>query len=134
MKKLLLITGSVLTLGIPLLFGSDTLFTTPVIYVKPQKLNFGLVDKKATATNSFVVENMGRGKLVGKATVPKPFKIISGGEYSLQENEAQVVTVTYTPSGDAIDTQTVKFTGGGGAKAQVTGKLLNPAAWQPKRP
>lgn len=130
----MLITGSVLGLGIPLLLGSDTLFTTPVIYVKPQKLNFGLVDSKATATNSFVVENMGRGKLVGKATVPKPFKIISGGEYTLKENEVQVITVTYTPSGEAIDTQTVKFTGGGGAKAQVTGKLLNPAARQSKRP
>jgi hypothetical protein len=133
MKKLLLMTGAVLTLGVPLLFGSDTLFTTPVIYVRPQTLNFGLVASKAIATNTFVVENMGRGKLVGKATVPAPFKIISGGTYTLQENEAQIVTVTYTPTGAAVDTQTVKFTGGGGSQVRVTGKLLNPAARQSKR-
>ena len=96
-------------------------------------LNFGPVPDKATATNTFLVENMGRGKLVGTATVPAPFKIISGGDYALRENEAQVVTITYTPSGAASDTQTVKFTGGGGSKATVRGKLAVSPSKKPKR-
>jgi hypothetical protein len=71
------------------------MFTNPVIYVQPMVLNF--------------------------ASVPAPFKIVAGGNYALKANEAQMVTVTYTPRGAAPDTQTVKFTGGGGAKTTVTG-------------
>ena len=123
MNRLLVIAGWALILSVPGIAGADTLFTTPVIYVRPQTLDFGRVAAKATATNTFLVENMGKGRLVGTATVPAPFKILSGGKYRLEENEAQVVTVIYKPSGAATDTQTVKFTGGGGAKARVTGKL-----------
>ena len=39
----------------------------------------------------------------------------------------QVITITYTPSGAEADTETVKFTGGGGVEAIVTGKLAVPA-------
>jgi len=41
--------------------------------------------------------------------------------------------VTYTPSGAAADTETVKFTGGGGAEATVTGKLAPPKSKKPNR-
>ena len=134
MKKLIVIAGSALFLSVPRVAEAATLFTVPVIYVTPQSLNFGLVLNKATATNTFLVENMGSGVLAGAATVPPPFKIIGGGQYKLRENEVQVVTITYTPSGAETDTQTVKFTGGSGATATVTGKLLNPAAKRLKRP
>ena len=123
MKGLLTIAGAVLFLSVPRLAAAGTLFTNPVIYLTPMALDFGAVPAKATATNTFVVENMGTGKLVGTATVAAPFKILSGGDYTLRANEAQVVTVTYTPSGAASDTQTVKFTGAGGINATVTGKL-----------
>ena len=76
---------------------------------------------------------MGSGKLVGTATVPAPFKILSGGDYKLKENEAQIVTVTYTPSGAAFDTETVTFTGGGGSTATVNGKLTVSRTKKPKR-
>jgi hypothetical protein len=133
MKKLLTLAGGVLFLGAPLLAAAGTLFTNPVIVVLPMTLRFGAVADKATATNAFVVENMGGGKLVGKATVPAPFKIVSGGDYSLKPKEVRIVTVTYTPSGEASDTQTVKFTGGGGAKVTVTGKLATSSPKQSKR-
>jgi hypothetical protein len=97
------------------------MFTNPVIYVQPMVLNFGRVPTNATATATFVVENMGIGILLGRASVPAPFKVTAGGNYSLKANEAQMVTVTYTPRSAAPDTQTVKFTGGGGAKTTVTG-------------
>jgi hypothetical protein len=134
MNKLLVIAGWTLFLSVPRIAEAGTLFTTPVIYVKPQVLDFGPVAGKTTATNTFLVENMGRDKLVGAATVPAPFKVLSGGNYTLRENEAQIVTVIYKPSGAATDTQTVKFTGGGGAKARVTGKLATSMWMPPSRP
>ena len=133
MNKLLVIAGWALFLSVPRVAEADTLFTTPVLYVKPQTLDFGKVAAKATATNTFLVENMGKGRLIGTATVPAPFKVLSGGKYRLGENEAQIVTVIYTPSGAAADTQTVKFTGGGGAKARLTGKLAASASKPPSR-
>jgi hypothetical protein len=131
MKRLPAIAGCLLALGLPRFAQAGTMFTNPVIFVTPANLNFGLVATNATATNTFLVENMGSGRLVGTATVPAPFKILSGGKYTLGANEAQILTITYTPSGTASDTQTVKFTGGGETKATVTGK---PGATPPKKP
>ena len=127
-KKLLIIAGWALGLGFHDIAEADTLFTIPVICVTPAKVDFGPVADKAVATNTFLVENMGKGTLVGTATVAAPFKILSGGSYSLRANETQIVTVIYTPSGAASDTQTVKFTGSGGATVTVTGKLAAPPA------
>jgi hypothetical protein len=132
MNKLLAVAGGVLLLGVPGVAAAGTLFTNPVIYVTPMVLDFGRVASNTTATATFLVENMGSGKLVGKATVPAPFKIVAGGDYTLRGNEAQVVTITYQPSGVAPDTQTVEFTGGGGAKATVTGNSPPAQKTKPK--
>lgn len=133
MKRLLIIAGCVLVLGVPSIAEAGTLFTNPVIFVKPAALDFGPVAGNTTATNTFLVENMGSGTLVGTTTVAAPFKILSGGNYTLRKNEAQIVTVTYTPSGAVSDTETAKFTGGGGAEATVSGKLALPRSKKPKR-
>ena len=125
--------GCVLVLGVPWIAEAGTLFTNPVIFVKPSALDFGPVAGNTTATNTFLVENMGSGRLVGTVTVAAPFKILSGGNFTLRKNEAQVITVTYTPSGAASDTETVKFTGGGGTEAIVTGKLAPPKSKKPNR-
>jgi len=103
---------------------AGTLFTTPIIAVSPRTIDFGAVPVKTSVTNTFLIENWGGGKLVGKATVAQPFKIISGGTYQLGPSDAQVVTVSYTPSGSLLDTNVVKFTGGGGAVAPVMGKAM----------
>lgn len=100
----------------------DSLFKTPIIAISPHQIEFGAVPLKGSATNSFVVENWGGGKLVGKATVPRPFKILSGESYQLSPGDAQIVTISYSPSGAPQDTNVVNFTGGGGAIAPVTGK------------
>jgi hypothetical protein len=96
--------------------------TNGIILVSPAKLNFGSVQIGKSATNTFLIENFGRGKLVGTASVPAPFKIISGDKYALTTKEVQVVTVVYTPERPRNDKATVTFTGGNGAKAAVTGK------------
>jgi hypothetical protein len=100
---------------------ADTLFTTPVIVVTPTTIKFGAADPHRAMTNTFLVENAGSGKLVGKATVKTPFKIISGGSYTLKQNEAQVITIAYLPTSKHSSTNLVKFTGGGGAQAKVLG-------------
>jgi hypothetical protein len=103
---------------------ADTLFTAPFIVVSPATLDFGALRLKESATNVFLVENVGSGTLVGKASVPPPFKILSGDTYKLKRNEAQVVTVIYTPNGAPTNTQVVKFTGGASeVRATVTGRL-----------
>ena len=103
---------------------AGTLFTSPIIAVSPRTIDFGAVPVKTTVTKTILIENWGGGKLIGKATVAHPFKIISGGTYRLGPSDAQVVTVSYTPSGALLDTNVVKFTGGAGAVAPVLGKPL----------
>jgi len=117
--------GDVIVILILSFFGrayGSNLLTNPVVMVTPMVLDFGSVKAGTTVTNTLLLENAGGGKLVGKASVPAPFKIISGGSYSLKENSAQVVTITYTPGRAPADTQTVTFTGGAGGKATVTGR------------
>jgi hypothetical protein len=133
MKTLLAVAGGMVFLSAAMVAKAGTLFTNPVLYVAPMALDFGPVARQTVATNTFVVENMGVGILTGTASVAAPFKIISGGAYALSANEAQVVTVVYTPSGAPSDTQTVKLTGGGGAKATVTGKPGPDPVKKPKR-
>jgi hypothetical protein len=101
---------------------ADSLFKDPILVISPRSIDFGTVPLKTTVTNNFLVENWGGGKLVGKATVPRPFKIISGASYKLGRADAQIITVIYSPSGALVDTNVVKFTGGSGALAPVTGK------------
>jgi hypothetical protein len=111
------------------------LSTQPITYVTPAALDFGRVTAKTTATNTFLVENLGQGRLIGRATVSPPFKIISGENYDLTRLQAQVVTITYTPSKAGADTQTVTFTGGGAVtRATVTGRLSKaPPSGKPAR-
>ena len=69
MKKLLAIAGGVVFLGVLGSAVAGTLFTGPVIFVRPTVVNFGPVAPGESATNTFVVENMGNGRLTGSATV-----------------------------------------------------------------
>lgn len=126
MKKILvLMTAGMALLGIAR--GQDgTLLTNAVVVVTPTTLDFGTVAARTTVTNTLLVENAGEAKLVGKATVAPPFKIIEGARYSLKANEAQMLTITYTPTKAERDTRTVYFTGGFGAKVTVTGQRAVP--------
>ena len=98
--------------------------TNPIILVSPATLDFGLVPKGKRLTREFLVENIGRGKLVGAASVPAPFKIISGGNYALKPKEIQVVAVAYSPRDGLTNSAILTFSGGGGAKVPVAGKRL----------
>jgi hypothetical protein len=123
MKSLFAAAGLVLVLNGPRLAQAGTLFTVPIMVVSPTAIDFGAVPSKTTVTNSFLVENAGGGTLVGKATVSPPFKILSGQSYALKNNEAQIVTIAYTPSEASNDVQTVRFTGANPVDAKVMGRL-----------
>jgi hypothetical protein len=97
------------------------LFDRALVLVSPRTNNFGFVAPKSGATNTFVIENVGRSRLIGKATVKPPFKIISGGTYSLGPHGSQLITIAYQPIGASNDIQVVTFTGGGNATAIVSG-------------
>jgi len=131
MNKVIGFAALVMIVVLPGVTLADTLFTTPVIVVSPSTLKFGGGGSRQMLTNTFLVENVGRGKLIGKATVKAPFKIVDGGSYFLHPNETQVITVTYSPNGTQGVTNVVKFTGGGGAQATaigLTGRTNRPAA------
>jgi len=130
MKQLLCGIAGLLTLASFERVQAGSLITNPIVMVTPMVLDFGPVKRHTTATNTLLVENAGGGKLVGKAAVAPPFKIISGGNYNLKEDAAQLVTITYTPSNAPADTQAVTFTGGGGAKVTVTGKPVGASSAQ----
>jgi hypothetical protein len=133
MKKRLALAGSVLVLNWLCLAQADTLFTSPFIFVSPTTLDFGAVARTECVTNSLLVENVGSGILVGQATVPPPFRILSGGSYKLERNAAQVVTIVYSPDGAPTNTQTIKFSGKDNeASATVIGRLSTVS--RPKHP
>ena len=133
MKKLLTLAFWALFVSASGIAEAGTMFSGHVIFVTPQVLGFGPVAGTTVVTNTLVVENMGKGTLIGTATVAAPFKILSGGAYSLRGSEAQIVTVIYVPAGATSDTQTVTFTGGGGAKATVTVKPIESAPKKSKQ-
>ncbi len=93
----------------------------PVITVTPASQAFGTVAVGSTADRTFTVQNTGGGTLSGNASVPAPFSIVSGGSYNLAASASQTVTVRYSPTAAGNHSQSVSFTGGGGATRPVTG-------------
>jgi hypothetical protein len=124
MKRILGVLLWIVPVMLPCSLRAGTLFTNPVIVVSPAMLKFGAADPHRTLTNTFLVENAGGGKLVGRVKVKPPFRVIDGRSYALRENEAQVVTIVYAPKSPETVTNTVEFTGGSGATATVVGSPL----------
>jgi hypothetical protein len=122
MKTLAAIAG--LSLFLNCLAGAQTepLFKAPVLVVTPSAVDFGAVEKNTTVTNTFLVENVGGSTFEMNAAVSGPFRIVSGGSYSLEPRTVGVVTIAYTPSGAPIDKEIVLCTGAGGARVVVMGR------------
>ena len=103
--------------------------TDPVIQVTPNSLNFGYVPVGLTKDLTLTVKNTGVGTLTGTASTTVPFRIVSGGSYSLGANQQQTVTIRYQPTSTGAHTGTIVFTGGGGATIPVTGKTPLGLPW-----
>jgi hypothetical protein len=120
----------------PGLTSAETLFDSPLAFVSPTSVDFGVVYDGEFATNSVIVENVGRGKLIGTATVEPPFRILSGANYKLDRSAAQVVTIVYTPSGIPTNIAKIKFSGAANeVSATLVGRLSSkprPYHWKRK--
>jgi hypothetical protein len=96
--------------------------TDSKIQVTPVSLDFGYVLMGSTQDLFLTVKNMGSGILIGNATTVAPFSVISGGSYSLDANQSQVVTIRYQPTSPGGNTDVVVLTGGGDATVPVIGE------------
>ncbi len=101
--------------------GLGCVTSTPAISVSPPSANFGAVQVGASATQTFVVANVGAGNLSGSASVTSPFTLVSGGSYSLSGGATQAVVVRFTPASAVAYNGTIAFTGGGGATNTMSG-------------
>jgi parallel beta-helix repeat protein len=94
---------------------------TPLVAVMPPVQDFGSAAVGSTVTRTFTVQNRGSQLLTGIVSVEAPFRIVSGGAYSLGAGQSQIVTVQFNPTSVGTNSQTVIFTGGGGASSKVSG-------------
>lgn len=95
--------------------------TNPIVAIAPNRWDYGSVAVGAINDLAFTVRNMGGGSLAGVVSVPAPFSIVGNAGYALESNASQIITVRYAPIQVGENSQTVTFTGGGGARALVTG-------------
>ncbi len=94
----------------------------PVLYRNPSSRNFGTLQVGTSTDLTFTVGNVGGGTLNGTASgLSSPFSIVSGSPYSLGSFVYTSITVRFSPASAGAWTQTVTFTGGAGATAQVSG-------------
>lgn len=96
------------------------------LQVSPAQYTFGRVEVGQEATAVFTATNTGDSLLSGTATVAAPFRIISGGNYTLQPGASANITVGFTPATEIDYTAEVTFTGGAGATRTVTGTGIIP--------
>lgn len=99
----------------------------PQILVTPGSLAFGTTGIPFPKTLTLSVTNVGGGTLTGTASVVggAPYSITAGASYSLAANAGQNVTVQFAPTATGSFSDSVVFTGGGGASIPVTGSVTN---------
>jgi subtilase family serine protease len=94
----------------------------PALGVTPSSRDFGSVLVGTTADLTFTVKNTGVGTLNGTATTSAPFSVTAGGAFSLGPDQAQDVTVRFSPTTAGPASGTVSFTSQiGGIARDVTG-------------
>jgi hypothetical protein len=108
--------------------GNIVVLGAPIMQVSPGIANFGTLMNGNSATNSFIVENVGGDTLNGTASVGAPFSILSGGTYSLGNGQSQTVNVVFDPAATGTYSQYVIFTGGNGTNVAVSGISTNIAS------
>lgn len=93
----------------------------PMIGVSPSALNFSSTQVGTSKDLLVTVRNEGGGTLSGSAAVAAPFQVVSGGSYTLGSNQAQTVTIRYSPTVAGNDNRNITFSGGGGAIVVASG-------------
>ena len=99
---------------------------TPTNNVNPTNQNFGAASVGSFLDRNFTVQNSGGGLLSGNISATSPFSIVSGGSYNLIGGQSQQVTIRYSPTTPGTNSQTITFSGGGGATASLIGIAYSP--------
>ena len=107
--------------------GNVVILGAPIMQVTPGSINFGTLMNGTSRTNSFTVENVGGNTLIGSVSVAPPFSILSGGTFSLGNDQSQTVSVVFNPAAALSYSQYATFigTGGNGTNVMVSGISTN---------
>ena len=106
------------TVAVPI----DVCSGPPQLTVTPASLNYGNVTVDRTKDLTFTVTNAGTDTLTGSASTSTPFRIVSGGTFSLSAGSSQTVTVRFSPIALSPFNGTLSFTtNGGNSSKMVTG-------------
>ena len=97
----------------------------PVINVSPSSYTFTTIITNTSENYTYKVGNIGVSNLVGTATVSAPFSVVSGSPYTVAGNSTNNVVIAFTPTATNAATNTITFTGGGGATATAIGWATN---------
>jgi hypothetical protein len=98
----------------------------PILSVTPTGLAFGSINVGSTSDLTVTVRNVGAGTLTGSASVRSPFQAVGSASYALAPNQAQVLTVRYSPTKARTHRKTLSLTGGGGGSVSVSGTGVAP--------
>ena len=98
---------------------------TSIVWVSTNWLWFGTNLTGATNDLSVTVSNAGTGTLIGSASTASPFSVIGASSYAITGTDTTNLTVRYTRSGAASDTNELALTGGGGANVHLSGVSTN---------
>jgi hypothetical protein len=102
----------------PLVTGGGT---NPAVSVNPGSLIFAAIPVSTSATQAFVVQNIGGGTLTGTASASAPYSILGTASYSLGSNASQTINVRYAPTQAGVNGGTVTLTGNQSTTLPVSG-------------
>ena len=98
---------------------------TSIVWVSTNWLWFGTNLTGATNDLSVTVSNSGTGTLTGSASTASPFSVIGASSYAITGTDTTNITVRYTRSGAANDTNELALTGGGATNVHLSGVSTN---------
>jgi len=103
----------------------DTVTNPTTLVVAPGgATDFGSLAVGTTAERGFTLRNTGSNTIVGSASAPAPFSIVSGASYNLAPGQTQAVTVRYSPTQPGNNIAYITFTGTGTQQRQLLGSAF----------
>jgi hypothetical protein len=106
-------------------FAIDNRAVFPGLSIAPGgATDFGSVAVGATVDRGFTLRNTGANPIVGNASAPAPFSVVSGASYTLAPGRTQAVTVRYSPTQPGNNIAYITFTGTGTQQRQLLGSAF----------
>jgi hypothetical protein len=102
----------------------DVQTATPLIQIRPESLDFGVVPLGTNIALHVDVENIGGGLLQGDVAALAPFNMIANQPYALSFGEVHQMAIMFAPVVPGVYTGALVFAGGGGATCSVAGVAI----------